>query len=293
MDAAAHTHWVHNLDPYLIRFSGEFGIRWYGLAYLAGLAWGFWMVRRWSDRGRAPLRRPEISDLVLAGGIGMIVGGRLGYVLGYEPHLLWTFTSSLPWWGLLAVNNGGMASHGGIAGLACGAWWFCRSRKRNFPVVVDMVAATAPFGVILGRITNFVNGELYGRPSDLPWAVIFPAARDGVARHPSQLYAAVLEGLIPLCIALPLHARHRRPGLTTGLVIVLYSIGRFFGEFFRLPDAGQPGGPALFGHDAVPAILGFMSKGQFYTLPLLVVGIIVCIWALRRPAAPETYLPPT
>lgn len=291
MDPAASTHWIHNLDPFLIRFAGDFGIRWYGIAYLAGLAWGFFMIRRWSTQGRAPLRRTEIGDLILACGIGMIVGGRLGYVLLYEPHLLWTLTNKIPWWGLLAVNDGGMASHGGLIGIVLGTWWFCRSRARSFPVVIDMIGVTAPMGVCFGRIANFINGELWGRPSEVPWAVIFPFV-DNVPRHPSQLYAAVLEGLLPLAIALPFHARHRRPGLTAGLMTVLYAVGRFIDEFFRVPDAGQPGGPALHGQDPIPAILGFMSKGQFYTLPLLLAGCAVMIWAMRRPACPGAYLPP-
>ncbi len=296
MDAATTTHWVHDLSPFVFGLHwGGIGIRWYGLAYLLGLAWGWWMVKRWAACGRAPMQPAQVGDLVLAGGIGMIVGARLGYVLLYEPHLLWEFGGGAPWWGLLRVNNGGMASHGGLIGLAIGGWWFCRSRRCSIPVVVDLIAVTAPMGVCLGRIANFINGELWGRPSNVSWAVIFPDAPrvDGVMvpRHPSQLYAAVLEGLLPLAIALIVHARHRRPGLSAGLVMVLYAIGRFFGEFFRLPDMGQPGGPAAPGHEAIPPILGFMYKGQFYTLPLFVIGIGLMIWAMRRPARPDLYLP--
>lgn len=292
MEPAATTHWVHDLSPFVFGLHwGDIGIRWYGLAYLLGLAWGWWMVKRWAAGGRAPMQPAQVGDLVLAGGVGMIVGGRLGYVLLYEPHLLWEFGAKAPWWGLLAIQNGGMASHGGLIGLAIGGWWFCRRQRCSIPVVVDMIAATAPLGVCLGRIANFINGELYGRPGSVPWAVIFPDSRDGVPRHPSQLYAAMLEGLLPLLILIPFHARHRRPGLTTGLALVLYSFGRFFGEFYRLPDPGQPGGPALPGLEPIAPILGFMSKGQFYTLPLVVAGIGLIIWTLRRPARPDLYLP--
>jgi phosphatidylglycerol:prolipoprotein diacylglycerol transferase len=303
------THWVHDLSPFAIQFSEGVGIRWYGLAYLAGLLWGWWLLRRWAAQGRVPLEAPRISDFVLACGLGMIIGGRLGYVLLYEPHLLWEFGGGVPWWGLLAVNHGGMASHGGLIGLAAGAWWFCRRNRVSVPLMVDLVAATAPIGVLLGRLANFVNGELWGRPTEVSWGVIFPDAAEhpaklvgraaydwqvsmgieNLARHPSQLYGAMVEGLLPFLIALPFHARHRKPGLTTGLVLVLYGIGRFVDEFFRMPDMGQPGGPAAPGHDPVPAILGFMSKGQFYTLPLILAGALLLWWAARRPARPELY----
>lgn len=292
MDVAS-SYWIHDLSPFVLGLHwGDLGIRWYGVAYLTGLLWGYWMIKRWALRGRAPFQVHEIGDLILAAGLGMIIGGRLGYVLLYEPHLLWEFDRSIPWWGLLAVNHGGMASHGGLVGMALGTWWYCRKNKRSLPVVCDLIAATAPVGICCGRIANFINGELYGRPSTVPWAVIFPQAHDGVPRHPSQLYAAVLEGLLPLLIIIPFHARHRRPGLTVGLMIMLYACGRFVDEYFRLPDMGQPGGPAFMGQEPVPAIWGYLSKGQFYTLPLFAIGAVVMLWAMRRPAQLQAYVPP-
>jgi phosphatidylglycerol:prolipoprotein diacylglycerol transferase len=240
------------------------------------------------------------------------VGGRLGYAIGYEPSLFTTFGGGFPFWKLLAVNQGGMASHGGIAGMAVATWWWSWRRKQSLAVLGDALAAVGPFGIACGRLANFINGELWGRPSDVPWAVIFPDASphpddlsgraayawqmgEGIAnpaRHPSQLYAMCLEGLIVFAILIPLHARHRRPGLTLGLFFLLYGCGRFIDEFWRLPDAGQPGGPALVGHPAVAPILGFMSKGQAYSLPLLAIGAVLVWWALRRPARPELYAVP-
>jgi phosphatidylglycerol---prolipoprotein diacylglyceryl transferase len=309
-------HFVHHFSPFAIQFTKDIGIRWYGLAYLAGLAWGFWMLWRWSVVGRSPLNRPQIQDFVLAAGLGMLIGGRLGFCLFYawpdvidnpigrmapydrtigeflrpgmpvpaDHEVVRRF--EVPF--VLQVWNGGMASHGGLAGLIIGSWLYARRQRMNLAVLLDLVAATTPMGIAFGRIANFINGELWGRPTGVWWAVVFPQAPtvDGfqVPRHPSQLYAAVLEGFLILAIMLPIHARHRRPGLTTGLVLCLYAIGRFIGECFREPDVGQPGSA---GH---AAILGFMSKGQAFTIPVFVAGLILLAWALKRPPQPEDYL---
>lgn len=288
--------WVHDLDPFLWRISGEFGLRWYGLAYLAGIALGAWLLHRWRQRDRLPLRRGELQDFVFIVGVSMVLGGRLGYCLFYQPELWITFGGGFPWWGVLRVMDGGMASHGGILGLAAGTWWWAHRHGRSAAVLADAVAVAAPIGVICGRLANFINGELWGRPCDpgLPWAVVFPAETHPPAttpealatlpaRHPSPLYAAVLEGVIPLLIALPFHARHRRAGLSLALVLALYAIGRFVGEFWREPDLGQPGSP---GHDF---ILGFMTKGQALTVPILAIAALIAWWAWRRGPGPERY----
>jgi phosphatidylglycerol:prolipoprotein diacylglycerol transferase len=281
---AAATHWVHNIDPYALHLWGSFGIRWYGISYLLGIGLGWWLMVRWARRGRLPMTAEQVGDYIVACAIGMVVGGRLGYALFYEPSLFWTTTSSLPWWKLLAVHQGGMASHGGIVGIALATAWWCRQRKQSLAVIGDAMATVGPLGIACGRIANFVNGELWGKPWNGSWAVIFPEASPPVPRHPSQLYAVALEGLIPFAVMLFVHARHRRPGLGIGLFCLLYGLGRFVGEFFREPDAGQPGFDA-----AHPAILGFMSKGQAFTVPLLVLGAVIVWLALRRPARPELY----
>jgi phosphatidylglycerol:prolipoprotein diacylglycerol transferase len=280
----ADAHWVHNIDPYAIRLWGDFGIRWYGISYLVGIAWGWWMLKRWAKAGRLPMTADAVGDFIVTIAMGMVIGGRLGYAAFYEPSLFVTCSSSLPWWKLLAVHQGGMASHGGIIGIAAATWWYARRRNLDMAVLGDALAAVSPFGIACGRVANFVNGELWGKPSDVPWAVVFPDDLLRLSRHPSQLYAVFLEGLLVLAVLLPLHARHRRPGLTIGAFFILYGIGRFVGECFREPDAGQPGFDA-----AHPAILGFMSKGQAYTIPLLILGVILVVWTLRRPARPDAY----
>jgi phosphatidylglycerol:prolipoprotein diacylglycerol transferase len=289
---------VDDFSPYAIDFGSwhghEIAIRWYGLAYVVGIAMGWWLLSRWVSRGRAPIRPDQVQDFVVSGGLGMLLGGRLGYCAFYA----WDRLKENPFGHLhpfelpfvVQVWNGGMASHGGIIGLAVGCWWFTRSARVSYAVMADVICAVGPIGVICGRFANFINGELWGRPSQVPWAMIFPqSAREGYAlvpRHPSQLYAAVLEGLLPLVIVLPIHARHRRPGLTMGLILMLYGIGRFIDEFFREPDLGEPGSPG------VAWILGFMSKGQALTLPLMAIGAACIAWALSRPPRPELYLRP-
>jgi phosphatidylglycerol:prolipoprotein diacylglycerol transferase len=279
---------VPGLGPYDIGPLRDVGIRWYGLAYLAGLVCGYFLVRRWCDAGRAPLRREEIQDFVLFSGLGMIIGGRVGYCLLYG----WSELVADPLY-LFRVWDGGMASHGGIAGLVAGMWWFAHKRERSFLVLGDILAAGGPLGVGFGRLANFINGELWGRPSEVPWAVIFPKSApvpenaplavqiaNAVPRHPSQLYAAVLEGFLLFAVLMWIHARHRRPGFTGAWFLILYGVGRFVGEFFREPDRGQP------------VFFGWMSKGQLYTLPMLVGGIALLIWVTRRPPRPDLYAAP-
>ncbi len=283
--------WVHDLDPILVDFGRGLAIRWYGIAYLIGIVGGALLIAHWARLQRAPMARVEVQDFALTGGLCMVIGGRLGYCLFYQPHLFSDVGGGFPWWGLLRINEGGMASHGGIVGLFAGCGLFAWKRRRDLLVLCDMVCAVAPIGVMCGRIANFINAELWGHPSGpVAWGVIFPHSPpvDGmiVPRHPSQLYAMVLEGLLPLLLILPIHARHRRPGLTMGCLLVFYGIGRFIGEFWREPDPGQPG------FAGIPRILGLFSKGQALTLPFLVIGIGLIIWALNRPARPDRYLAP-
>ena len=203
MPDPAATHWVHNLDPFLLHISGDFGIRWYGLSYLVGILGGWWLLARWAKAGRLPMQPQHVGDFIMTIAIGMVAGGRLGYAAIYEPSLFWTFSGHVPFWKLLAVHEGGMASHGGIAGVGLAAWWWSWRRGQDLLVLGDALATVGPFGIACGRAANFINGELWGRPWDGPWAVIFPGADPPVPRHPSQLYAMFLEGLLILAI-LPL-----------------------------------------------------------------------------------------
>lgn len=292
---ATSGHWIHDLSPFAITFGADFGIRWYGLAYLAGIAWGMWMFVRWSRVGRFPLNSAQIQDFVLWAGLGMIIGGRFGYCLFYgwdelianpigrwvEVRTLMGTESRFEWPYLIRVWEGGMASHGGILGMLAGTVWFARRHQVAAGVLADAVAAVAPMGIMLGRAANFVNGELWGRPSEVAWAVIFKHAPrvDGVmvARHPSQLYEAFAEGLLLLVLMMPIHARHRRPWLTCGVLLSAYAVVRVICEIFREPDIGQP------------VFFGLISKGQAFSLPVLMVGLGLWLWALRRPALPGAY----
>jgi phosphatidylglycerol:prolipoprotein diacylglycerol transferase len=181
--------WLHDLNPFLVRLGGGFGVRWYGLAYALGFVIGWAVIRRLAKIRFTPIPIDRIGDVILIWVIGVIVGGRLGYVLFYQPSLLWTFESSPPWWGLLALNQGGMASHGGIAGVIVASAFIARGfkdksgvRRGRVPVrhVLDISALAVPFGMFLGRIANFINGELLGRIAARPgepapsWAVKFP-----------------------------------------------------------------------------------------------------------------------
>jgi phosphatidylglycerol:prolipoprotein diacylglycerol transferase len=298
-DAAGH--WVHDLDPILVRFTDSIAIHWYGISYLIGIAWGWWMLRRWARAGRFPIPAAAVADFATTIAIGMIVGGRLGYCILYA----WPELAANPLF-FFQVWNGGMASHGGMVGMLAAAWWYAWRRKLDLLVLGDALTAVGPFGIACGRAANFVNGELWGKPWDGSWAVIFPNAErapdgmtrdqllawcavNGTPRHASQLYAVALEGLIPLAILLPIHARHRRPGLTVGMFCILYAIGRIVGEIFRMPDAFQPGYDA-----AHPAFFGLFSKGQLFSLPLIALGIWLVARALRRPPAEASrYLAPT
>ena len=268
-------HLVYHAHPFAIHFWGEVGIRWYGLAYLAGIAWGYWMMARWLARGRNPLSLPRIQDFVLYAGLGMIIGGRVFYCVVYGRD-----SWADDWLYLFKPWKGGMASHGGILGMAFGTWLYARKAGVPFMLLADQICAVAPMGVLLGRLANFANGELWGKPGDVPWALIFADAHDGIPRHPSQLYESFLEGLLLLIIIVPVHARHRRPGLTTGILLMLYACARFTAEFWRQPDSNMP------------PFFDWMNMGQALSLPVLIIGAVITVWAARRPPRPEIYTCP-
>ena len=289
------TYWHHDLNPFAVppfmipgtavRFPG---VRWYGLAYVTGVILGALWLRRWCRIGRLPLVPEQVIDFATFMALGIIAGGRLGYCLFYDPELFITFSSSLPWWGVFYFHDGGMASHGGLVGMVIAWFWWCRRNRVSMPVMADASAAVVGIGVALGRIANFINGELWGRPTDVSWAVVFPdaplVASENVPRHPSQLYAVGLEGVLVLVVAVTAHRLHRSPGLTTAAALLTYGLGRFIGEFFREPDKGQPGGV-----DGGAFILGFMSKGQALTIPLFLAGVVVLWWAWKRGPRPDLY----
>lgn len=324
--------WMHTLDPFALRISHDVGVRWYGLAYVAGF-FVAWLLLRTLARRRLILLSPEqATDALFAVVLGTLIGGRLGYVLIYDVALLWTFFPSPPWWGLLAINRGGMSSHGGMAGIAVACLWTARRARVPGLHVMDCFALTAPFGILFGRLANFVNGELLGRVVAMPgepaprWAVKFPqelleghappltpeqdqrltdlllrvampgdlrsdAVRtliDDVqsgaadlarelepllsARHPSQIYQALAEGVVVGAALWIVWARPRKPGVVTGCFFLVYGVGRIVTEFWRLPDAHlrvqRPGG---------------LSYGQWLSVAMLLVGAAI-LWRAMKSA---------
>ncbi|MCI5096080.1 MAG: prolipoprotein diacylglyceryl transferase [Rhodobacteraceae bacterium] len=275
-------------------FGLEFALRWYALAYIAGIviAWRLAVaavrnVTLWPDQS-PPMRPEQIEDLLTWIILGVILGGRLGFVLFYQPGYYLSHPSEI-----LMIWQGGMAFHGGLLGVIGASWLYAQRNGIGKLALADLVAVTVPPGLLLGRLANFVNAELWGRPSDLPWAVIFPgaAAQDcpdvvGLcARHPSQLYEAALEGLLLGVVLLLLVWRKRallRPGLTLGVFLAGYGMSRFVVEFFRQPDAqfvtaGNPLGLALH-------VDGFgLTMGQLLSLPMILLGLFF-IQRARRAA---------
>ena len=269
-----------HINPVLLHIWGPLEIRWYGLAYIAGVVLGWLgvvqLLRRkdlWAPppfNGRPPATEDDVSDLMVWAILGVILGGRLGWVLIYGTVLCSVtpqyapFCDGLPMGFLtdpiriIAAWDGGMSFHGGLLGVVIAVWLFCRRRKLALMPIGDLVCAFAPIGLLFGRLANFINDELWGRATDVPWAMIFP--RGGpVPRHPSQLYEAALEGVVLfviLQIALRLFGAHRRPGLISALFFAGYGTFRFICEFFREPDT-QFIGPVSMGMAlSIPVWLG-------------------------------------
>jgi phosphatidylglycerol---prolipoprotein diacylglyceryl transferase len=251
---------------------GPLPIRWYGLAYVAGILLGWWLALRLIARpalfgGNVPPSRRDFDDFILWVAVGIILGGRIGFVVFYNPLHYLENPLEIP-----QVWQGGMAFHGGAAGLALAAYLFARVRKLSFLTLMDIVAAVAPIGIFFGRIANFINDELWGRVTTVPWAVAFP--RGGyLPRHPSQLYEAVLEGIVLLAVLMWLVYRRRAfatPGLATGVFVAGYGAARFIVEFFREPDV------------QLGYLAGGLTMGQFLSAPMVAVGIAVIVWARRR-----------
>ena len=261
-----------NFDPVLISI-GPLAIRWYALAYIVGILLG-WLYARILIRnealwgGRAPLTVGNFDDFIVWITLGIILGGRLGYVLFYNP----AYFAANPL-EIVQVWGGGMSFHGGFAGCVIAVLLFARSAKVPVLSLGDLTCAVAPIGLFLGRIANFINGELWGRTTDVPWAFVFPGAGP-LPRHPSQLYEAALEGLV-LFIVLAVAVRMgslKRPGLTIGLFAIVYALGRSFCEFFREPD------PQL------GFLWGGLTMGMLLSIPLFLAGLAFVRYAMRRPA---------
>lgn len=267
----------------------EFSLRWYALAYIGGLVIGWrlmvMLMRRehlWPG-ARAPMSPAAPEDLLTWMVVGVVLGGRFGFVLFYNPgHYLANPLDALKLW------EGGMSFHGGFLGVILAVILFCRVRALPLMQVADGVALAAPAGIFLGRIANFINAELWGRPSDVPWAMVFPTA-DDQPRHPSQLYQAGLEGLLLFAViwVVALRGGLKRPGTVTGLFFLIYGLSRTVVENFRQGDLqfvtpDNPNGQ-FWRFGAGPEAFG-LTMGQILSLPMIAIGIGFLLWARRASA---------
>lgn len=256
-----------DIDPIALAL-GPIKIHWYGITYVVGIV-AAWLLLRWRTDKNPSLKwsSEQVDDMVFYVTLGVIIGGRLGSVLFYN----------LPYYldhpvDIFKINQGGMSFHGGLIGALLAMVWFARKTNSGFFNVIDFIAPVVPVGLGCGRIGNFINGELWGAPSALPWAMIFPDPRaGGIARHPSQLYEALLEGLL-LFIILWLYSSKPRPMMAvSGLFLLGYGVFRFSVEFVRVPDA----------HIGYLAF-GWVTMGQVLSFPMIILGFVSMVWAYRN-----------
>ena len=251
------------IDPILFQV-GPLAVRWYSLAYIAGLLIGWWYIRLLALKPPQAVEAKEIDDFLTWAIVGVMLGGRLGYVLFYKPE----FYLDNPL-AILQVWKGGMSFHGGLVGVMVAVFWFVRRRGLRSLPPADLVCCAAPIGLLLGRLANFINGELFGRVSDVPWAMVFP--RGGpYPRHPSQLYEAALEGIVLFVVLFLLsrsEAIRRRSGVLSGVFLIGYSVSRTIVELFRQPDV------------YLGFLAGGLTMGQWLSLPMIVLGLYLIIRA--------------
>lgn len=300
-------YYLHNLSPFILRFGGGFGLRWYGFAYVLAFICGYFLYLRLVRRGYSEMKPDQVADFITWGAIfGVLVGGRIGYIVFYDFHAFLRDPLML-----FRVWDGGMSSHGGMLGLILFTFWYARRHKLSWTGIGDNLCVVAPVGLFFGRLANFINGELYGRETTVPWAVQFPkelsdnarladrvfdritevdptltsvdaaiqAARHDThiqavfrellpPRHPSQLYEAFLEGVVLFTLLWLIRTRCRVPrGVLTGLFFIFYALLRIIGEIYRVPD------PAW--------AVGKWSAGQFLSLYLILIGAAFVVFGLR------------
>jgi len=247
-----------NIDPVAIHL-GPLAIRWYSLAYIAGILLGWWVVAKEHARKPIPgLTKKALDDMVMWAVIGIVVGGRLGHVLFYDPDYFLQHPVEI-----FYVWQGGMSFHGGLLGFAAAFFLFCRKYHIRFWALMDLFACAAPIGLFFGRIANFINGELFGRVTEMPWGMVFPQGGD-LPRHPSQLYEAGVEGILLFTLLMFLLKRTRardKEGLLTGVFLIGYACARIFSEWFRVPEG----------------MVGPFTYGQFLSLPMLVLGLYLIV----------------
>lgn len=257
------------IDPVFLRL-GPLQFRWYGLMYVIGFVASYFIIKGAVQHRKLPLNKEAVTDLIFSLALGVVLGGRLGYVLFYD--LSSYLAQPLK---IVAIWQGGMSFHGGLLGVAAAGLWYARRFHIPYLQLADLAALAAPVGLGLGRIGNFINGELFGRPTSMPWGMVFP---DGgpLSRHPSQLYEAFLEGLVLFFVVRLLARRFTASGTAMAAFLSGYGLFRFVVELFRQPDS-QLG---LF--------WGFFSMGQLLSLPLFLAGAILLVW-LNRVRPPVTH----
>ncbi len=254
-----------DIDPVIFSI-GFLKIRWYGLMYVIGFVLAWWLARRRAARPYTPVRPAQVDDLIFYCMLGVIIGGRLGYSLVYG----WQQVLADPLY-IVRITEGGMSFHGGLVGVMTALWLYARKLGRRFWEIGDFVAPLAPLGLGFGRIGNFINGELWGKPTDVPWSFNV----DGVALHPSQLYESALEGFVLFAIVWWFSAKERPVGAVSGVFLVGYGVFRFFVEFYRVPDAH-------LGYLA----LDWLTMGQILSLPMIALGALL-LWLAYRGRGPQ------
>lgn len=255
------------IDPVALAL-GPLKVHWYGLMYLVGFT-GFWLLGRWRSRQSwSPVNAEQVGDFLFYGAMGAVLGGRIGYILFYDfPGFL---ADPLK---LVRVWEGGMSFHGGMLGVFVAILLYARKLKVHFFTLSDFIAPLVPIGLGAGRMGNFINGELWGRPTDAPWGMVFPQV-DTLARHPSQLYQAFLEGVVLFLVLWVVSRKARRTGLISGLFLIGYGMTRIIVEFFRQPDA----------HLQFVAF-DWVTMGQVLSLPMIFAGLIIIAWSRRQAVA--------
>ncbi len=266
VDAANAIRWTDlGLSPIALDL-GFFKLRWYALSYIASIVLGWWYLTKLIDQPGAPMAKRHVDDFIFYATLGIILGGRVGYILFYKPEMIADPISMLKLW------EGGMSLHGGLLGTVFAIWLFCRNHKLNMLRVCDYVACATPFGLVLVRIANFVNGELWGRPTDAAWGMIFPGGGE-IARHPSQLYEAAGEGLVSMIILWFLFWKtgsRYYPGRLVGTGLVIYGIARSAIELLREPDKG------------LENLSWGLTMGQTLSIPMIIVGVYLIATAKAR-----------
>lgn len=248
------------IDPVIIHL-GPLALRWYGLMYLIGFIAAMYIANKAADKSNGVWSREQVSDLLFYGFLGVILGGRIGYVLFYQ----FEYFLAEPAY-LFKIWQGGMSFHGGLLGVITAILFFAKKQGKHFLAVGDFVAPLVPIGLGMGRIGNFINAELWGRTTDVPWAMVFPTDPQQLPRHPSQLYEFFLEGVVLFTVLFLLTRKPRSLGLPSGLFLIGYGCFRIIVEFFREPDV------------QLGLYFDLISQGQVLSLPMIFAGIFIIVW---------------